>query len=238
MHTKPKYRLNSLFTNFASISKPMKALIFGATGLIGGHLLDFLITSEHYSSVVSLGRKTVNVSHSKLIQKQIEFDKLQNYLVDFEVDVVFCCLGTTIKKAGSQEKFKKIDFEYPVLISQFAAARKVTRIIVVSSIGADPNSTNFYLKTKGLMEKHVNDSGIEFTTFMRPSLLLGDRKEFRAGEKIATLFMKLTGWAMVGPLRPYRAVKAMDVANAMLYISLEKTPLKVYNSNEINKLVK
>ncbi|KAF0129495.1 MAG: nucleoside-diphosphate-sugar epimerase [Bacteroidetes bacterium] len=214
----------------------MKALIFGATGLIGGHLLNLLLSSEHYNSVVSLGRKTLNISHPKLIQTQIDFENLQAYFVDIDVDVVFCCLGTTIKKAGSQDNFKKIDYDYPVLISQIAMGLNVPRMVVVSSIGADPESTNFYLKTKGLMEKNVTASGLKFITFMRPSLLLGDREEFRAGEKIAAILMQLFGWLMVGPMRPYKAVKARDVAKAMLQASLEKAPPKVYSSLDIIKL--
>ncbi len=214
----------------------MKALIFGATGLIGGHLLNLLLSSEQYNSVVSLGRKTLNISHPKLIQKQIDFESLQTYFTDIDVDVVFCCLGTTIKRAGSQDNFKKIDYDYPVLISQIAADLKVPRMVVVSSIGAEPESTNFYLKTKGLMEKHVTASGLKFITFMRPSLLLGDREEFRSGEKIAAIMMKLFGWLMVGPMRPYKAVKALDVAKAMLQASLEKAPPKVYSSLDIIKL--
>lgn len=216
----------------------MKAIIFGATGLVGEQLLDLLLNDPAVTRVQSFTRRKMDTDHPKLQQTVISFSHLETEIKKLEGEVVFCCLGTTIGKAGSQEKFAFVDLELPTSIARLAAQNHISRMVVVSSIGADAKSSNFYLKTKGKMEHAVTHSGVEMVSFVRPSLLLGDRHEYRFGEKAATVLMKLFSWMLVGTLKKYAPIQGKEVAAAMIELALSPSPPLVCSSTEINGLSK
>ena len=213
------------------------AIIIGSTGLTGSSLLKILLNSDVYDKVVCFVRNSVKITHPKLIQHTIDFDNPDSYQGLIEGNDLFCCLGTTIKKAGSQEAFEKIDLTYPVQFAKAAVQNGVKQFSIISSIGADPNSSNFYLRTKGKCEEALRILGFQSTSIFRPSLLLGNRKEFRLGEKLSTYVMKILSVFMIGKLKKYRPVKAKRVAYAMFEIAQKNTVgYHVYESDEISDI--
>lgn len=193
----------------------MHATIIGSTGLIGTHLLNLLINNPDYSTVRILIRRPVEFSHPKLEKKLVDFNDMESFRLALEgTEVIFCCIGTTMKKMkGDKEAYRKIDYDIAVHAAQLGKACGCEKFVLVSAVGADRSSRNFYLKLKGETEEGVQASGIESVYILRPSLLIGNRKEFRAGEKLATWLMPL--FAFLLPAR-YRPVKASDVAKAMV----------------------
>lgn len=193
----------------------MHATIIGSTGLIGTHLLNLLINNPDYSTVRILIRRPVEFSHPKLEKKLVDFNDMESFRLVLEgTEVIFCCIGTTMKKMkGDKEAYRKIDYDIAVHAAQLGKACGCEKFVLVSAVGADSSSRNFYLKLKGETEEGVQASGIESVYILRPSLLIGNRKEFRAGEKLATWLMPL--FAFLLPAR-YRPVKASDVAKAMV----------------------
>ncbi len=194
----------------------MKAIVIGATGLIGKELVGQLLEKEEFDKVVTLVRKSSGVSHKKLEEVVIDFDEQSSYSKYLTGNVLFCALGTTIKKAGSQEAFRKIDFQYVVDFASVAAKNGVKRFSVVSSLGSKPDTSNFYLRTKGEMEKAISTLNFESVYIFRPSLLLGERQETRTGEKIAEFLFKIIGFGFVGKLKRYKPVQGGAVAKAMI----------------------
>ena len=181
--------------------------IAGASGLVGSHLLTLLL--REFDQVAAMTRRPLGVSAPNL--REIAFgDPLPS------IDAAFCCLGTTIKKAGSQEAFRKIDFDAVVAFAKASRAAGARSFAIVSSVGASPASSNFYLRVKGETEAAVAALGFERLAILRPSLLVGNRAESRPGEKIGIAFASAAGFLLVGPLRKYRAVSAERVAAAML----------------------
>jgi uncharacterized protein YbjT (DUF2867 family) len=197
------------------------ALIIGSTGLIGSQLLQFLLESKEYSTVITFVKRDSGIKHSKLKQHIIDFDKPEDYQNFVVGDDFYCTIGTTIKNAGSQEAFRKVDFEYPKEFATIALQNKVKQFLIISSLGADANSSNFYLKTKGAIQDFLKSCNFESVSVLQPSLLLGDRKEFRLGEKIGAFFMKLFSFLFIGNLKKYKAIQSEDVAKAMFSIAQE-----------------
>lgn len=189
------------------------AIIIGATGLIGGELVNQILENPNYSKVVLLLRKPLEISHPKLVQEVINFDKLDASKI--VGDDLFCAIGTTLAKAGSKEAQYKIDCTYPYEIGKIAKANGVKQYILVSSVGADHQSSNFYLRTKGDLEQKIKDLGFENFVSLRPSLLLGNRKEVRFGEKVGTVLMKILSPFLLGGLKKYRGIEASKVAESM-----------------------
>lgn len=162
-----------------------------------------------------------------------DFSRLMDLKDKLDADAYFCCIGTTIKKAGSREAFLKVDHDIPEKIAQLAEALHIPAMVIISSMGANSRSTNFYLRTKGTMEKTVRETYSGNLKFVRPSLLMGKREEFRLGEKIAVGFMKACGWLLAGPLKKYKGIYASDVACAMIKISQSESDKTVYESDEL-----
>lgn len=213
------------------------AIIIGGTGLTGTRLLKILLTSDIYDRVISLVRSDIKISHPKLEQYVVDFDNPESYENLIEGNDMFCCMGTTIKKAGSQSAFQKVDLEYPVQLAKVAATNGVKRFSIISSLGANPNSGNFYLRTKGKCEEELRKLGFQSTSIFRPSLLVGNRKEFRLREKIGEILMRLLSIFMIGGLRKYRAIKVQTVAYAMYQIAQKNTVgYHIYESDEIEKI--
>ncbi|MBB4036052.1 uncharacterized protein YbjT (DUF2867 family) [Dysgonomonas hofstadii] len=215
------------------------AIIIGSTGLTGSHLLKILLTSNEYNKVISFVRREMKISHPKLMQHIVDFDDPGSYKDLIEGNDMFCCLGTTIKKAGSQEAFEKVDLTYSLQFAKTAASRGVKQFSIISSIGANPESGNFYLRTKGKCEEGLRKLAFQSISIFRPSLLLGNRKEFRLGERISEYAMKIFSVFFIGSLRKYKAIKAKDVAQAMCRVAqLGTVGYHVYESDEIRQIVK
>jgi uncharacterized protein YbjT (DUF2867 family) len=189
------------------------AIIIGATGLVGSTLVKQLLENQAYSKIVLLLRKPLNIIHSKLIQEIIDFDKLDASKI--VGDDLFCAIGTTLKKAGSKEAQYKIDCTYPYEIAKIAKVNGVKQFILVSSVGANFDSSNFYLRTKGDLEKKMKSLGFQNFVCVRPSMLLGDREEYRLGEKIGAVLSNFLSPLLYGSLRKYHGIESSDVAKAM-----------------------
>lgn len=195
------------------------ALVAGASGLIGGHLLQLLSADNAFARIKSVIRKPLNAEKEKISEIIVDFDSLNQFSQRLAADVVFCCLGTTIKTAGSQENFRKVDYTYCLELAKATKAQGAKQFILVSSIGADAKSGNFYLRTKGEIENAIAALNFDSFCIMRPSMLLGDRKEKRLGESIGKVFMQATAFLFTGPLKKYKAIEAITVASCMIEIA-------------------
>ena len=217
--------------------KTRNALIAGASGLVGGHCLRLLLESDRYSQVISIGRRDVPLIHPKLDQQVIDFNNLGKYTSELVADDIFCCLGTTIKQAGSKEAFYKVDYTYVTQLAKITAAKNATQFLVVSALGANSSSFIFYNKVKGEMEQFVKQQDFSAVHIFQPSLLLGERDDERAGEKLASKVMTPLSALMVGPLKKYRPIEAETVASAMVYTaSLDQKGIYTYPSDAIARL--
>lgn len=200
------------------------ALIVGATGLVGGHLLSRLLAHPRYRSVTALVRRPLDVESDRLVERVVDFERLADTAGDCQADDVYACLGTTIAAAGSRERFRRVDHDYTVDTARLARASGATRLALVSSVGAAERAMSFYLRVKGETERDVSQLGYESVEIFRPSFLVGDRKEKRRGEALATAAFGALSFSMVGPLRAYRPVEATCVADAMLQAVIQAAP--------------
>ena len=187
------------------------ALLLGASGLVGGHLLDQLLDDPRYGTVVALVRRPLDRQHPKLRQEILDFDHPNPAKV--QGDDLFSALGTTIRKAGSKEAQYRIDCTYPYEIGKIARSNGVRQYLLVSSVGADAGSSNFYLRTKGDLEEKIRSLGFDTFVSARPSFLLGKRSEFRLGERIGIALARV--FAFLIPKR-YRGVQAATVAAVLI----------------------
>lgn len=213
------------------------ALIIGSTGLIGSYLLHLLLDSNEYTKVITFVKRDTGIKHPKLTQHIIDFDKPETYKELVVGDDFFCTIGTTIKKAGSKEAFRKVDFEYPKQFATYALQNKVKQFLIISSLGADANSGNFYLKTKGEIQDFLKKCDFESVAVLQPSLLLGNRTEFRLGEKIGAFFMKTLSFLLLGNLKKYKAIQSEAVGKAMLVIAQKNNSgFIIYESDVIQEI--
>lgn len=214
----------------------MKALLIGASGLTGGHCLRLLLKDYFYKEVEIWVRKSTGIVHPKLIEKIVDFDTIET-IGNTDAQHVFCCLGTTIKKAGSQQNFYKADHDYVISVAKMAVRSGVKKFLYISSIGANAYSKNFYLKTKGKVEKDLKTVFNDGLFIFRPSMLMGNRSEFRFGEQLGKGFMKVFGFLFMGSMKKYRGIKASDVAHAMIYCAKSGTKgLLILPSDKIQEL--
>jgi len=213
------------------------AVLLGATGLVGGHCLELLLADDAWTRVTVIARRPSGRTHPKLRERVAAFDRLGEHADAFAGDDVFCCLGTTIKTAGSQEAFRRVDHEYVVQSARLARAQGARRFLLVSALGADPGSRVFYNRVKGEAERDVSTQAFEGVALLRPSLLLGDRAEHRTGEKVAQAIGPVLSPLLIGPLRKYRAISARTVARALLVLAKQPvTGVRVVESHEIEAL--
>jgi uncharacterized protein YbjT (DUF2867 family) len=211
-----------------------KAIIAGASGLIGSNLLNILLEHHQYEEVLALVRKELPFHHKKLIQLVINFDELDKYADAITGHALFCCLGTTKAKTPNKDEYRKIDHDYPLRLAQFAKQNGVSQFHLVSSIGANANSSTFYLKLKGELEEDIQKLKLTTLHIYQPSMLIGDRKETRLGERILGIIFKIIDPLLVGRLKKYRSIKASTVANAMFKKSLETdTGTFIHTSDKI-----
>jgi uncharacterized protein YbjT (DUF2867 family) len=209
------------------------AIVVGATGLIGSYVVNLLKDKDEFGRIIILGRRDIEIQHPKIEVFITDFQDLDKFNFWADADCLFCCIGTTIAVAGTKENFRKVDYGIPKSLCTYCENYNIS-FLLVSSVGADKNSSNFYLKTKGETEDAVINSGIKTVHIFRPSMLLGPRKEKRLGEQIGKIFMQITNPLMLGGLKRYKAVKAETVANAMINESLKnESGIFIHENEEI-----
>ncbi|WPU94305.1 oxidoreductase [Mucilaginibacter sabulilitoris] len=214
-----------------------KAIIAGSSGLIGSNLLDILLQEAFYDEVLILVRKELDIQHPKLTQLVVDFDQLDAYKGFLNGRVVFCCLGSTKSKTPDLAVYRQIDHDYPLQLAQLAHQNGVKQYHLVSAIGADAASSNFYLKMKGETEADLQEVGLPALHIYRPSLLTGDRPEKRLTERIAAVLMKAFNPLLIGGLRKYRSIPAATVAAAMYKQSIKhNTGVFIYQYDKIKQL--
>jgi uncharacterized protein YbjT (DUF2867 family) len=215
------------------------ALMLGATGLVGSHLLQRVLDASRYDVVTSLVRRPSGNMHPKLKEVPVMFDELALFRNSIRGDDVFCCLGTTLRAAGSREAFRKVDEEYVVNAAHLALQNGAVRFFLISSVGANPRSSFFYTQVKGEVERTISAMPFPSVVILRPSMLLGERKEKRPAERIVGGLMSSVSVAMVGPLGRYRPVHADTVARAMLAAAATERPgVSIYEGQEIESLAR
>lgn len=212
------------------------AVLLGATGLVGHFCLQLLAADATYGHVIAPVRRQISVTVPKVEQRVM--DPMNFTGADFAgVNDVFCALGTTMAKAGSQAAFRAVDYELPMKAARAAKEAGAERFILVSSAGANPASGNFYLRTKGELERDLATAGFKALHIFRPGLLLGYRQELRLSESMAQRIGPLLNLAMWGPLRRYRSVRADAVAKAMVAAAGEEaTGVSIHEYDEIIRL--
>ncbi|KHJ37134.1 N-acetyl-gamma-glutamyl-phosphate reductase [Pedobacter glucosidilyticus] len=215
-----------------------KAIIIGASGLIGSELLSVLLHEPAYTEVITLVRKSLNTYHPKLKEIITDFSNLSEMKENIKADVIFCCIGTTRAKTPDLNTYRKIDHDIPIEIGKIAVENQVKQYHLVSALGANAQSSNFYSKIKGETEDDLKALNIPAIHIYQPSLLRGERKEKRVGEKIALVLMKAVDPLLVGSLKKYRSIKTSVIALAMYQQSLkEDKGIFTYPSDIIKEIV-
>lgn len=211
----------------------LTAIVFGSSGLTGKFVTEHLLKDARYDRLILFVRKETKVFHGKI--RQIVFDpsNIDDISNDCLGDQVFCCLGTTIRKAGSREAFYKVDHDLVIETARISAKNKIPVFTVISSIGANPNSNNFYLKTKGVMEDNLKLAGISQLNILRPSLLLGLRPESRTLEDFSKFVLTRAQFLFFGKFRKYRPIHAETVARAMIRAANKPGELRILESDMI-----
>lgn len=211
------------------------AVVFGATGLIGRHLLQFLLEDPAYHRVIAVVRRKTGFQHTHLQEVIADFDTLETVKNELVAAVFFCCLGSTRKKTPNLDDYYQIDHNYPVAAAEIAKANGAKTFVLVSAVGANPDSRNFYIKMKGETERDVIKAGVSQTCVFRPSLLTGHRHEKRILERLSAGIMAVVNPLLIGKLNRYRSVPARRVAKAMKEISQQTTPgVAIYYWKDIN----
>ena len=213
------------------------ALIFGSTGLVGGHVLDQLIQNKNYSKIKLFVRSAYAIDDPKIEIVKTDFNNLENHIEDIKGDDCFFCIGTTKKNSPDKDEYKRVELEVPKQVAQIAKSNLVNSFVFVSSGYADPKSSGDYLKFKGLVEEELKRLNFSKLGVMRPSFLLGDRKEKRVGEKIGIFVFKLLSPLFLGPLKKMKPIHPVTVAKAMIRIANENLEKNIFESNEIAELV-
>jgi len=210
------------------------ALIVGSTGLVGSELLKLLVEDSEYDKIHVLVRRQIQFESPKIIAHIINFDELDDFKPGTSIDHVFCALGTTIKKAGTKENFRKVDYDYILTLGKIAKEWKTKKFLMVSSLGANAKSAIFYNRVKGEIENALMELQLAHLLIFRPSLLMGNRLEHRRGEKTAIAIYKVINPLFFGKLRKYKGIEAGQVARGMIETALYNTvSQKIFESDEI-----
>lgn len=199
----------------------MKVLLLGATGLIGQHCLKALLNEPRVEEVVAPTRRNLSIKNQKLYNALVDFERLDEYPELFNVDAIICCLGTTIKQAGSRANFRRVDYQYCADAADLGRAHNARSFLLVSALGASEGAPVFYSRVKGQLEAHLKDLQYTNLSIYRPSLLLGNRDQSRWGESIAAKVMPLVKPLLIGKMSDYRAIPGRWVAMAMVYECLQ-----------------
>ena len=212
------------------------ALLFGSSGLIGGHLTKQLIENSSYSKVKLFVRSDPKISDPKIEVIKTDFNNLQNHKDEITGDDCFFCIGTTKQNAPDKDEYRRIEYNIPVEIAKIAKSNSINSFVYVSSGFADPKSSGVYLKNKGDVEQELKSLNFLKLGIMRPSFLIGDRKEKRIGEKIGIFIFKLISPFFLGPLKKMKPIHSEKVAKAMIKIANENLRKTIFESNEIAEI--
>ncbi len=217
-------------------NKKKTAIILGATGLTGNILLNKLLGDDRYRNIKIFTRRPLRFENPKVTEILCDLLDVDSYKDNFYGDEVFSCIGTTTKKTPDKELYKNIDFGIPVSAAKLCKQNGIDTFIVMSSMGANANSSIFYSRTKGEMEVTVLEQKIENTFILRPSIIGGNRNESRRGEKVGSVLMKILNPLIIGSLRKYRIIDAEIIANAMIELANNKIDKQIILSDQIQEL--
>ena len=209
------------------------ALVFGSTGLVGGHLLDQLIKNENYNKIKLFVRSEIIINDLKVEIVKTDFNNIEKHKEEMTGDHCYFCIGTTKQNSPDKDEYRKVELDLPKQIAQITKSNSVNSFVFVSSGYADPNSSGDYLKFKGLVEEELKRLSFNKLGIMRPSFLIGDRKEKRLGEKLGIFVFKLLSPLFLGPLKKMKPIQSEKVAKAMVKISNGDFRQQVFESNEI-----
>ena len=209
------------------------ALVFGSTGLVGGHLLDQLIKNENYNKIKLFVRSEIIINDLKVEIVKTDFNNIENHKEEMIGDHCYFCIGITKQNSPDKDEYRRVELDLPKQIAQITKSNSVNSFVFVSSGYADPNSSGDYLKFKGLVEEELKRLSFNKLGIMRPSFLIGDRKEKRLGEKLGIFVFKLLSPLFLGPLKKMKPIQSEKVAKAMIKISNGDFRQQVFESNEI-----
>ena len=212
------------------------ALIFGSSGLVGGHLLNQLIKDTNYSKIKLFVRSISEITYSKVEIIKTDFNNLENHKEDIKGDDCFFCIGTTKQNSPDKDEYRRVELDIPKEIAKIAKLNLVNSFIFVSALYANPNSSGDYVRFKGLVEEELKRLNFPKLALMRPSFLMGDRKEKRVGEKIGIFVFKLLSPLLLGPIKKMRPIHSETVAKAMIKAANENLEKNIFESNEIAEL--
>ena len=213
------------------------ALLFGASGLVGSHVLSQLISNNNYSKIKLFVRTSIDISDPKIEIIQTDFNNLENHREDIKGDDCFFCIGTTKQNSPDKSEYRRVELEVPKQIAQIAKSNSVNSFVFISSGYADPKSSGDYLKFKGEVEEELKRLNFPKLGIMRPSFLLGDRKEKRIGEKIGIFVFKLLSPLFLGPLKKMKPIHSAIVAKGMIAIIQNDSSQTIFESNEISEII-
>ena len=209
------------------------ALVFGSTGLVGSHLLDQLIKNENYNKIKLFVRSEIIINDLKVEIVKTDFNNMEKHKEEMTGDHCYFCIGTTKQNSPDKDEYRRVELDLPKQIAQITKSNSVNSFVFVSSGYADPNSSGDYLKFKGLVEEELKRLSFNKLGIMRPSFLIGDRKEKRVGEKLGIFVFKLLSPLFLGPLKKMKPIQSEKVAKAMIKISNGDFRQQVFESNEI-----
>ena len=212
------------------------ALLFGVSGLVGGHLLNQLIKNNNYSKIKLFVRSVPQISDPKIEIIETDFNNLENHNEDIKGDDCFFCIGTTKQNSPDKNEYQRVELEVPKQIAQIAKSNLVNSFIFVSALYANPKSSGNYVRFKGMVEEELKRLNFPKLALMRPSFLMGDRKEKRVGEKIGIFVFKLLSPLLLGPIKKMRPIHSETVAKAMIIVANENLQKNIFESNEIAEL--
>jgi uncharacterized protein YbjT (DUF2867 family) len=214
------------------------ALIFGSSGLIGNELLNVVKKNNNYNKIKLFVRSAIDNNDPKVETIQTDFNDLEKHKDSIVGDDCFFCIGTTRKDTPDKNEYRRVEYNIPVDVAKIAKSNSVKVFIYVSSLGANPTSSGSYLKNKGQVEEELNNLNFPKLAVIRPSILLGNRKVFRLGERIGIFIMKTLSIFFLGILKKYKPIEAINVAKAMVAIAQNHDQKTVFESNELNEIEK
>lgn len=229
------------FSNFEKTNRLMikKAIVYGASGLVGSYILETLLNNANYEQVIIVVRTALNIEHPKLKTIIGDYNSLSEVVKDIQADEIFIALGTTQKKTPDKKLYYQIDHDYPVLAAKLAKENGAKAVFLVSAIGANAKSSIFYTRMKGETEQDIINLNLDHTYIFRPSMILGDRKESRPLEKVFIGIFKFINPLFVGGMNKYKGIEASDIAKAMVKSADQLSEkVKILQWEEMTKLLK
>jgi len=212
------------------------ALLFGSSGLVGGHLLNQLIKDTNYSKIKLFVRSVPEISDPKIEFIKTDFSNLQNHKEDIKGDDCFVCIGTTKQNSPDKDEYKRVELDIPKEIAKIAKSNLVNSFIFISALYANPKSSGDYVRFKGLVEQELKELNFPKLGIMRPSFLIGNRKEKRVSETIGIFVFKLLSPLLLGPLKKMKPIHSETVARAMIAVIQNDIQQTIFESNEISEI--